>query len=84
MSDSVGVRTRTILTKRELNESLINITPPKHQALRRTEDVDIREAAAGGYYVGWTAASEYLRYMVEVTEDGEMKSVLGYLYGRYS
>eukprot|EP00903_Cladosiphon_okamuranus_P021661 g19915.t1 len=40
-------------------------------ALRLTEDVDIKSDEAGGYYVGWTSASEYLSYMVEVTEDVE-------------
>lgn len=48
--------------------------PRKKQELRRTEDVDITSDGAGGYYVGWTQASEYLSYMVEVTEDGEGES----------
>lgn len=41
------------------------------QAVRKTEDVDIGDDEAGGYYVGWTSADEYLRYTIEVTEDGK-------------
>lgn len=41
------------------------------QALRRTEDVDIKSDGNGGYYVGWIQESEYLSYSVEVSEDGE-------------
>lgn len=39
--------------------------------MRKTEDVDIGDDEAGGYYVGWTSADEYLRYTIEVTEDGK-------------
>lgn len=33
--------------------------------------MDVKDDGAGGYYVGWISASEYLSYMVKVTEDGE-------------
>lgn len=64
--------------ERERNAARTNSStpssPPRIQALRLTEDVDINEDETGGFYVGWTTASEYLSYMVEVTEDGETET----------
>eukprot|EP00904_Undaria_pinnatifida_P012411 jgi/Undpi1/82/HiC_scaffold_1.g00082.m1 len=43
----------------------------QRQDLRTEEDVDIRALDDGGYFVGWLARGEYLRYSVSVTEDVE-------------
>lgn len=64
-------RRLTRATRGKQNRYKHELPPKQNQALRLTEDVDIKSDGAGGYYVGWTDASEYLRYMVEVTEDGE-------------
>lgn len=41
----------------------------QQQAFRPDEDVDIN-AMGGGYNVGYITAGEYLRYTVDVTQDG--------------
>lgn len=45
----------------------------RSQAFRLDEDVDI-SAIAGGYAVGWTRFSEYLRYTVDVTTAGVLSN----------
>ena len=40
------------------------------QVFRLDEDVDIRSTTSG-FYVGWTAGGEYLRYTVDVQTDGK-------------
>ncbi|CAN0300263.1 unnamed protein product, partial [Laminaria digitata] len=37
---------------------------------RPDEDVDIQKVNGGGFSIGWITAGEYLRYTVDVTEDG--------------
>ena len=40
------------------------------QAFRTDEDVDIQKDRDGGFNIGWIDAGEYLRYTVDVEEDG--------------
>ncbi|CAN0516453.1 unnamed protein product, partial [Laminaria digitata] len=40
------------------------------QAFRTDEDVDIQKERDGGFSIGWITAGEYLRYTVDVEEDG--------------
>lgn len=42
------------------------------QAFRPDEAVDIQALDNGGYTVGYIAIGEYLRFSVDVTEDGEI------------
>ncbi|CAN0416089.1 unnamed protein product [Ascophyllum nodosum] len=39
---------------------------------RLDEDVDIKPTPTSGFYVGWTAGGEYLRYTVDVQTDVEV------------
>ncbi|CAN0473148.1 unnamed protein product, partial [Scytosiphon promiscuus] len=39
---------------------------------RLNESVDVNAMSGGGYNVGKITAGEYLRYTVNVTEDGEI------------
>ncbi|CAM9850330.1 unnamed protein product, partial [Laminaria digitata] len=40
------------------------------KAFRTDEDVDIQKVQGGGFSIGWITAGEYLRYTVDVEEDG--------------
>lgn len=41
-----------------------------HQAFRTDEAVDISEISNGRYNIGWARDGEYLRYTVDVSEQG--------------
>lgn len=56
------------------------------QAFRPNEAVDIHALDKGGYNIGYITLGEYLRFSVNVTEDGEIhklpRRILEFIYHR--